>query len=449
MKDDTIRKVALDIGNNRIKLLVGEISSDFQKIAVTKYVNVESRGIQKSVIENSEQLAEAIGEAIRKAESLEDPITKVSIALGGSKIFSSTVNVKLSFPEREIEEADIDNLLKQAKKEVFSGKAGEYRILYKEVYNKKLDRPGIVKQPIGMISKELQADVHFIYVEEDYVQKITQIINKIGVDVGRVYLNSYASAKGTLDKEAWKKGVVFVDIGYGSTSVIILKYGKVLYAKTISLGKMHYISDLTYKFKISTEEAERIVQKLINKEFEADNTIRCGTKKILLRDIRDVISARTEDIIEFIKSTIEIANFDESYQKGIILTGGTVEIEGIFERIASRFNYLVRKMEPIPLKGLSNPSYSDAVVIGIFLEDMEKEYQNHRRMEKEKEKTSELESEKNLKEIPSDDRNVDKKNNIKTGMKEEIDVFLEEIKEIEDEEVGKLEKILKWVKELF
>ena len=57
MKDDTIRKVALDIGNNRIKLLVGEISSDFQKIAVTKYVNVESRGIQKSVIENSEQLA--------------------------------------------------------------------------------------------------------------------------------------------------------------------------------------------------------------------------------------------------------------------------------------------------------------------------------------------------------------------------------------------------------
>ena len=32
MKDDIIRKVALDIGNNKIKLLVGEMSSDFQRI---------------------------------------------------------------------------------------------------------------------------------------------------------------------------------------------------------------------------------------------------------------------------------------------------------------------------------------------------------------------------------------------------------------------------------
>ena len=38
MKDDIIRKVALDIGNNRIKLLVGEMTSDFQRMAVTKYI---------------------------------------------------------------------------------------------------------------------------------------------------------------------------------------------------------------------------------------------------------------------------------------------------------------------------------------------------------------------------------------------------------------------------
>ena len=31
MRDDVIRKVALDIGNNSIKLLIGEMSSDFTK----------------------------------------------------------------------------------------------------------------------------------------------------------------------------------------------------------------------------------------------------------------------------------------------------------------------------------------------------------------------------------------------------------------------------------
>jgi len=43
MKEDVIRKVALDIGNNRIKLLVGEMSPDFQRIAVTNYVKTKSK----------------------------------------------------------------------------------------------------------------------------------------------------------------------------------------------------------------------------------------------------------------------------------------------------------------------------------------------------------------------------------------------------------------------
>ena len=47
MKDDVIKKVALDIGNNGIKLLVGEMSSDFQRISVTNYVKTKSKGIQK------------------------------------------------------------------------------------------------------------------------------------------------------------------------------------------------------------------------------------------------------------------------------------------------------------------------------------------------------------------------------------------------------------------
>ena len=46
--DDVIRKVALDIGNNSIKLLIGEMSSDFTKIAITDYVKVKHVGLRKS-----------------------------------------------------------------------------------------------------------------------------------------------------------------------------------------------------------------------------------------------------------------------------------------------------------------------------------------------------------------------------------------------------------------
>ena len=69
------------------------------------------------------------------------------------------------------------------------------------------------------------------------------------MDIDKIYLDSYASAKGTLDEETRKMGVAHVDIGYGSTSVIIMKNGKVLYAKTKSLGELHYVSDLSIILK--------------------------------------------------------------------------------------------------------------------------------------------------------------------------------------------------------
>ena len=445
MKDDVIRKVALDIGNNTIKLLVGEMSSDFQRIAVTNYVKVKSNGISKSLIENPEALSVALKEAVSKVESVESPITRLSLALGGSGIHSATVNVKTSFPaEKEIEKSDMDNLLRQAKRQIFRGREGQYRILYKEVYNKKIDiSSGIVKEPIGMVGKELQADIHLVYVDDSYVQKFIQVVNKIGIDIDRIYLNSYASAKGTLDEETKKMGVAHVDIGYGSTSIVILKSGKVLYAKTKPIGEMHYISDLSIMLKIPKEGAEEILKKLKNKQVEADNTIRYGAKKVTLREIKDIILARTGDIINFIGSAIDESGFNGVLAKGIVLTGGAVEIEGVAEQIATRSGYLTRKMLPIPLKGLKDAFYSDAVVIGVFLEDMEREYKASIEETKEANK---VKKEKIKEETTSNNKINDKK----MDRKEEIDNFLGEIEEVEPEkEEGKIRKVIRWFGELF
>ena len=434
MKEDVIRKVALDIGNNRIKLLVGEMSPDFQRIAVTNYVKTKSDGISKSLIENPEALAIALKEAISKVESVESPITRLSLALGGSGIHSATVNVKTSFPaEKEIEKADMDNLLRQAKRQIFGGREGQYRILYKEVYNKKIDiSSGIVKEPVGMVGKELQADIHLVYVDDNYVQRFIQVVNKIGIDIDRIYLNSYASAKGTLDDETKKMGVAYVDIGYGSTSVIILKNGKVLYAKTKSLGELHYISDLSIILKIPREGAEEILLKLKNKNIESDETIKYGTKRIPLKSIKDIIAARTDDIIEFINTTIDESGFNGLLARGIVLTGGAVDIDGVAEQVSNRSGYLVRKMLPIPLKGIKNSFYSDATVVGIFLEDMEREYK------------------KSTEKIKEETIQITRRDAVRNkSVKDEVDVFLEEIDDSRSKKKEEKFDLIRWLRELF
>ena len=332
----------------------------------------------------------------------------------------------------------MNNLLRQAKRQIFGGREGQYRILYKEIYNKKIDiSSGIVKEPIGMFGKELQADIHLIYVDDNYVQKFIQVVNKIGIDIDRIYLNSYASAKGTLDDETKKMGVAHVDIGYGSTSVIILKNSKVLYAKTKSLGELHYISDLSLILKITREEAEEVILRLKNKTVGPNETIKCGSRKIPLQQIKDIIAARTNDIVQFITETIDESGFNGVLARGIVLTGGTVDIEGVAEQISSKSGYFVRKMLPIPLKGIKNNFYSDATVIGIFLEDMEREYKDS------------IESIK-VANIPIPRRDIikDKKED---SVKEEIDDFLETIDGSRSKEKEKRKKkgIIRWLRELF
>ena len=438
MRDDVIRKVALDIGNNSIKLLIGEMSSDFTKIAITDYVKVKHAGLRKSEIYDINALSEAIRTAISKAESVESPITRLSLALGGPGVGSTTVNVKISFPEKEIEESDMDKLLRKAKRQIFGENEDKFRILYKEVYNKKVDGPNIIKQPIGMEGKELQADIHFVYVEEEYVRKFRDVLYTLGVDIDKIYLDSYASAKGTLDEETRKMGVAHVDIGYGSTSVIILKNNKVLYAKTKSLGELHYISDLSIILKIPRDIAEEILLKLKNKTIGSSETVKCGTRKIPLQQIKDIIAARTNDIVEFITETIDESGFNGLLARGIVLTGGTVEIEGIAEQISNKSGYLVRKMLPIPLKGIRNSFYSDATVVGIFLEDMEREY---------KQSTEKI-KEENM-QIPKRDVVRDTRSNRNDSVKEEIDVFLETIDDSRSrKKEGKI-GFFRWLRELF
>lgn len=395
MKGNEIIKFALDIGNHSIKLLAGEMNSKCDKISILSYVKLRSKGVKKSNIEDPEELYESLKEAVEKiSQKLNYKVEKISLSIGGAGVVSATRNVKLSFQEREVIEDDLEELLIQAKKKVMGAKdTGFYKILYKEIYNIRVNNAGIVKQPVGMLAKDLQADVHIVYVDEAYVEKYIEVINKLDLEVDEIYLNSYASAKGTLDEESKKMGVAYVDIGYATTDIILLKNYKVLHTKTIPIGEVHYISDMIHMLGLTREDAEEILDKFKRKEIDKDNTIRYGAKKVSLRDIRDIIQARTGDVIEFITSTIEGSGFNGYLAKGIVLSGGAVAIEGVSEQIATKSGYLARKELPIEIKGLKDSFYSDAVVTGIFLEDMEKEYRKYvQRLAIEEEKAKELEN---------------------------------------------------------
>lgn len=140
--EDNITKLIMDIGNSHIKLLVGEVSTDFTKIKVLQYVEVPTKGMKKSVVESSDELSYAIQKALNSLDNPEHrEIGKVTIGVGGKYIQSKTRKLSIEFEEREVQESDLERLYELAEECL----EPEDLVLKREMYNIKINNAGIVK----------------------------------------------------------------------------------------------------------------------------------------------------------------------------------------------------------------------------------------------------------------------------------------------------------------
>ncbi|MGL5055370.1 MAG: cell division protein FtsA [Fusobacteriaceae bacterium] len=367
-----IVKTVIDIGNSKIKILVAELYDNGQKVRVLGYTEAITQGLKKSIIENPESITSSIDKAIREMEyKLDRRIETVTIGISSPNIKSRTINTRISFPETVITDKEVDELYWEAEKELVNL---DEKVIKKEMYNIRVNNSGILKNPKGVTGKELQGDIHLISMKDSELNGYEEVINRAGLSVEGITLNAYCSAESVLDDEEKSKGVALIDIGEGITDIIMYKNAKMIHSKSIALGCMHYISDLSYILEISKDEALKVIQKLKEKDIEKDR-ITVNGKSFTVNHIRKIIDARTEDIAKFILDTIEESGFNGYLGKGIIITGGAIVLDELIKKISEYTAYKVVKKEPVFMVGLPERDSAMASVIGIMLEVMKNEFQ--------------------------------------------------------------------------
>lgn len=378
---DGIVKTVVDVGSGRIKAIIGELSSNGETLKVLKYIDGPSKGMIKGEVQDGKALSKSIQDVLDKLRvATNEPINSISIGITGEKIKSRTVNTEFSLDEEvEINDTHIQKLIEKAEEKVFTG---EEQILKTEIYNIRVDNSGIVKNPIGVQGSKLQGDVHLIYTNNETVSKLIATVNSIDVDVEKIILNSYASVKSTLDEEDMRMGVALVDIGEGTTDIILYKNEKLIYVESIPLGGRHFKTDLMYLYNIEEEEvADEILDKYRTRDIGEDGSIYytgCD-KPIMATDLQRIITARLKEIIDYVDSTIQKSGFNGYLGKGLVLTGGVIgdkliNVDQLLDMINQKTGYVARKvLPPNEFSGLEKADSSMATVIGLFYEVMEEE----------------------------------------------------------------------------
>lgn len=269
---ENINKLALDIGNGKIKFIHGELSTEQLRLRVLDYLEVPSEGIKRSVVEDPDLLIKCIKESLRELESRNGrDYDKVSIGISNDRIVSKTDHGYLEFDEeKEITQADMEALINQVKNEILDS---DEMVIEQEAYNVRVNNSGILKTPIGQVGKNIQGDIHLITIKKEYLTPIIDVVNRAGLEVEDVFLNASSSAKATLEQEDRQMGVALIDIGEGATDIAIYKNDKIIYTKSLSIGGMHYVNDISYLLKIQKKEAKEILEKLKLKDYK-DGKIR-------------------------------------------------------------------------------------------------------------------------------------------------------------------------------
>jgi hypothetical protein len=122
------------------------------------------------------------------------------------------------------------------------------------------DQDGI-KEPLGMSGVRLEAKVHIVTAAVSSAQNIIKCANRTGLNVADICLEQLASSEAVLSQDEKDIGVVLVDIGGGTSDLVIYHNGSIAHTAVLSLGGDHLTNDIAVGLRTPRNEAEIIKRK--------------------------------------------------------------------------------------------------------------------------------------------------------------------------------------------
>ena len=387
----------IDIGTTKIAVVIAEWLKDEKTINILGVGESPSHGLKKGIVVNMNQTVESLTSALSEAERQADiEVDSAFVGITGDHIrginYSGVITVSKNSNRQpvgqEITQDDIRRVLDHAQSINLSP---DRRILHVLSRDFKVDDRSGIKNPRGLAGHRLEAKVHLVTSAINVEKDLYTCLEKTGVGVMDFVLEPLASAHSVLDENERKLGVILVDIGGGTTDIIVYHDGGVLHAGTVPIGGSNITYDIAYGVQTTLENAEQLKcqygsakSALADPEENINITGTNGreSKTISSKQLADIIEPRMDEIFRLVKNEIRKSDFIGDYTFGIVLTGGGANLKHITDLAQENFQQPIKVGQPQLTGGVSekvnNPRYSTGVgLINYGTENWEElEYDN-------------------------------------------------------------------------
>ena len=378
----------IDIGTTKIAVIIAEKNEGV--INIVGFGKSSSSGLSKGVVVDIDKTIRSIGNAIKEAEKQAGyEVESAYVGLTGEHIKGINCSGAITISSNDyrnpageqIQEKDIQKVLEHSQAINLSPDRKILHVLSKEF---KVDEKSGILNPVGLSGHRLEANVHLVTIARNIEKDLQTCIEQCGLDIDGFILEPLASSSSVLDVNEKKLGSILIDIGGGTSDIIIYHNDAIMHTGAIPLGGENISKDIAYGLQTSLEQAEILKCKYgIAKTSLADeqNKIKIlGTngredKEITEKDLAEIIQPRLHEIFNLSKEEINKSENRSEFTFGIILTGGGASLKNISDIAREIFNMPVKIGIPDSVNGkidiINNPRFSTTVGIIKYAIDNE------------------------------------------------------------------------------
>ena len=368
--------VGLDIGSSKTCVLIAELADDQLKFLALGAA--ESKGLRKGSIVNLDATVSSIRRAVEEAEGVSGiPVESALIGVAGSHVrgLNSRGGVTLGNRPRDIEREDVRRAVDAARN---ISLPEDREVLHVLPHEFSVDSHNGIRDAIGMVGQRLEANVHVVTSSVTATQNLVTAANRAGILISDTVVEPLASAEACLTQDERDLGTCLLDIGGGTTELVVYGGGVVRHTGAVPVGGDHFTNDLAVGLRTPIPEAERIKRHhgcaaaaLLHEDaaIEIASVGDRPPRTIFARMLTDIIEPRAQEFLALIRDEMRRRQkariqreFANQVRRGARLTG-------LVEMMEQAFHLPVRVAEPRGLvdmpEQVEQPEY--ATVVGLVL----------------------------------------------------------------------------------
>ncbi|HET7059729.1 MAG TPA: cell division protein FtsA [Candidatus Saccharimonadales bacterium] len=370
--------VGLDIGTAQVRCVIGMFDPNGGSApSIIGHGQAPNQGMRRGAVVHVDEVAEAIVQAVTEAERISGKqIKHATVNVNGSHVLgiNSEGVIAISAANREI--TSEDRLRVEEAATIVSLPANR-EIVQFFAKNYSLDGQRNIKDPVGMHGVRLEVDAHIVTAASPNLRNLDQALEKAEIAATHHTVSGLAAAEAVLTRQQREAGTLLLDIGAGTTNLIVFEDGEVQHVAVLPIGGQHITNDLAIGLKTDIDIAEKVKLEHANLKDgikKTTATLKVGTKMhhFDFEEIVMVTEARVEELLDYVNKELHKIKRAGKLPGGVVLTGGTSRLPGLDEFTRDKLQLPARVGRLRDVGGLVDTVEGQdyVTVVGLMLLDM-------------------------------------------------------------------------------